>query len=413
MKNTVMTWVMMSAALSCLAIQTANAANTWYVDDDNYGKPDLTGKSEALAYGTIQDAIAKASSGDTIYVAPGVYSNGTGAAVSSWGASRIGWNNKRFYIYSTGNASNTIIIGNKSAETDLGIGADAMRCLAIYDNSGTSCTGTILKGFTFMGGSTVNDSSNYRARCGGAVCVSHNQIYFVDCVFQDCSAKHGGGAAYKGTFVRCLFTRNSVSDSASYGVCWGDGNQVQLYSCVLHHNTYGTSNGASSGTLFSYVTAVNCTIVDNAFNKCSNSANESFYNTVFFQSGTYDASSTFANCVKESDEPRSVMSTIIPDVRLLPNRLQGLWRQLACLVRNNCCRRDSDRRDACCRRHCRKGRCRNREWNGALPVGRVFVRVPGRLSDAVCFHSRCAGGKAPLAFPFQGESAVRKRLSIP
>ena len=45
-----------------MLVCTAKAANTWYVDDDNYGKEGLTGKTAELAYGTIQDAINNASS---------------------------------------------------------------------------------------------------------------------------------------------------------------------------------------------------------------------------------------------------------------------------------------------------------------------------------------------------------------
>ena len=327
MKSTLMTLT----AVACIAARTASAANTWYVDDDNYNESyanaaaytaaGYDGKSMAKAFGTIQVAIDKASSGDTIYVAPGEYSNGSGGAVASWGASRIGWNNKKLYIYSTGDASNTHIVGAK-AETDSGVGTGAIRGLTVYDNSGTSCAGTILKGFTFRDGATVDDSADHRARSGGAVCVSNDKIYFVDCVFSGCCAKYGGGAAWNGTFVRCLFARNSISESAtSKTVAMGSSSSSKavFYACVFHHNMYGTSNAASSGTMFSNVMAVNCTVLDNAFKACTGTANESFYNTVFFQSGTYNASSTFANCVKESDEPRSVMSTIIPDVRLLPN----------------------------------------------------------------------------------------------
>ena len=61
-------------AFALLATFTANAANTWYVDDDNYGKEGLDGTSKEKAFGTIQDAIdaATTKAGDTIKVYPGV-----------------------------------------------------------------------------------------------------------------------------------------------------------------------------------------------------------------------------------------------------------------------------------------------------------------------------------------------------
>ena len=73
---------MVLALCAWLSAYAAHAA-TWYADAANYGKSGLTGKSAELAYGTIQDAIHDAKNGDTIYVAPGVYSNGYGEAVAS------------------------------------------------------------------------------------------------------------------------------------------------------------------------------------------------------------------------------------------------------------------------------------------------------------------------------------------
>ena len=206
-------------AMCAAAVLTAGAANTWYVNADHYGQSGLDGKSEALAYGTIQDAISKASNGDTIYVAPGVYSNGLGKAVASWGKSRIGWNNKKLYLYSTGDASNTHIVGEKDPSTELGTGPNAVRCFSMYDYQNASCGGTIFKGFTFRDGSTVTALSEgtdlqSQALQGGAVRISHSDVFFVDCVFSNCSAM-GSGAVFNGTFIRCIFKDNHVASSGS------------------------------------------------------------------------------------------------------------------------------------------------------------------------------------------------------
>ena len=66
----------MLMALVVAAMGLPLAASTIYVDDDNYGKSALTGETEALAYGTIQDAVNVASDGDIILVLPGVYDKG-------------------------------------------------------------------------------------------------------------------------------------------------------------------------------------------------------------------------------------------------------------------------------------------------------------------------------------------------
>ena len=340
MKKTLMTL----AAVAGLFALTANAANTWYVDDDNYNESyanaaaytaaGYDGKSMANAFGTIQIAIDKASSGDTIYVAPGVYSNGLGKCVASWGKSRIGWNNKKLCIYSTGDASNTHIVGEKTTETAVGTGTNAVRCLSIYDNSGTSCDGTIFKGFTFRDGSTVTlksegESLQDQSLQGGAVRVSNQGVYFVDCVFTRCSAVNAG-AVCNGTYVRCLFQDNLCERSDSKTIIRGGSTtspgRVRLYACVVHHNQWGGDHANSGGGILIHLAQVfNSTIIDNSFASCCYSANEHFYNTVFFGSGSRSSQCTYSNCVSTASvgvgdrvEPRSVMSTIHPDIRLLP-----------------------------------------------------------------------------------------------
>ena len=74
----------LSCGLAGLLIAFSAPAATWYVDDDNYGKPDLDGKTEATAFGALQDAMDNADlkDGDTVLVLPGVYTNGATVMVA-------------------------------------------------------------------------------------------------------------------------------------------------------------------------------------------------------------------------------------------------------------------------------------------------------------------------------------------
>ena len=314
-------------ALAVFAVFSASAANTWYVDDDNYNAdyPDaaayiaagLDGTCVEKAFGTIQIAIDKAKSDDTIYVAPGEYAVGSGSHPANDGNSRIGWSNKRLFIYSTHGADKTFVVGRKS-NGSAGIGDGAFRCLTIYDYQDQKCGGTIIKGFTFRDGATAREAASDNAKRGGAVYVSHNDIYFADCVFKNCSALNGA-AAWNGTFVRCLFVNNICDNNSGAIVAAVNGKTTRLYASVFHHNAWGLENNSGNGYMFSNVQAVNCTVIDNAVKTCSDSQNDSFYNTLFFHSGTYGSKSTYSNCITENEELYPVMSTLIPDVRLLPN----------------------------------------------------------------------------------------------
>ena len=64
---------------SALFFPSASAA-TWYAKAANYGQSGLDGRSEATAWGTLQDAHDNASAGDTIRVLPGDYDQGTQTA---------------------------------------------------------------------------------------------------------------------------------------------------------------------------------------------------------------------------------------------------------------------------------------------------------------------------------------------
>ena len=78
------------AIAALFGFQALAEGNTWYVDDDNYGKPGMDGTKPETAYGTIQDAIDAddTKAGDTILVLPGVYDKGEKSVNESGGKVR-------------------------------------------------------------------------------------------------------------------------------------------------------------------------------------------------------------------------------------------------------------------------------------------------------------------------------------
>ena len=109
------------------------AANTWWVDDDNFGKGGLDGKSAKTAYGTIQDALndAKFEEGDTVKVLPGVYDQG-GAYLETAGVTNRVLITKKCTIISTDGKSVTHIVGKKDTSNAYGLGSAAVRCVSSF-----------------------------------------------------------------------------------------------------------------------------------------------------------------------------------------------------------------------------------------------------------------------------------------
>ena len=201
---------------------TVLAANTWYVDDAKYGASG-TGESLETAFGTIQEAVTRASAGDTVLVAPGTYNRGSTKASGDSTSSRVVID-KDITVKSIEGAAKTIIVGapDFTGEPLHGLGPDAVRCVAM------SATGSVLEGFTLTGGyvyqSTGSDS--FTVRGGGVnIAIGNNsnlhKPFVVDCVISNNVATRGGGA-FGGTLVRCFVAENRVYNTASNTTRNGD-----------------------------------------------------------------------------------------------------------------------------------------------------------------------------------------------
>ena len=188
-------WASLTRGL-CLAAISAFLPNAWspvmaasyYVDAS--GGNDTTGNgTDGNRWASISRAVGAASSGDTIYVYPGVYGPITTA-------------NLNITIRSVDSATNTVINGGGSA-----------RCATLGSAPGQNQTK--LRGFTLRNG---NASSN-----GDGGGVYGGQLF--DCVITGNTARDGGGAFFS-VLDTCI-----VSSNNSTRVRDGGGGGGGLYKC--------------------------------------------------------------------------------------------------------------------------------------------------------------------------------------
>ena len=101
--------VFVALAVAAVMPAFADGPNVWYVKASNYGLDGLTGEDEEHAWGTLQDAHDNAAAGDTIYVLPGTYDQGSTKGNSL--ASRLVVS-KQLHFVATGSAAETEIVGS-------------------------------------------------------------------------------------------------------------------------------------------------------------------------------------------------------------------------------------------------------------------------------------------------------------
>ena len=319
--------------VSALIVSSANAA-TWYVKAANYGQSGLDGRSEATAWGTLQDAHDNAAAGDTILVLPGDYDQGTYTdMVSTSGA----YNNrhpnrlyvsKRLVFEAVGGKEVTHIVGVHDATAD-GRGSGAVRCICVT----TSGYGTIFKDFTIRNGATSSAGGDpvnlggIASSSGGGLLVygTHSngenpsadvrKVYLVDCVISNCVATWGG-AMHGGTAIRCLMADNSGS-SFGQAAC-----QAALWNTVIVRNNSLTADRPMIGN---FTIAVNCT-----FSGCDGvGADRSvyLYNCVFYDQASTEMStkykynndanypSSYTSCYGKSNDAYPFISPATGDFR--------------------------------------------------------------------------------------------------
>ena len=220
-----------------LILPVVAVANTWWVDDDNYGKSGLDGTTEAKAFGTIQDALDNPSfvDGDIVKVKAGVYNKGS--TVNSYGGSGVGNRvviSKKVHLKAVEGRENTFIVGANATtgSNSAGQGTDAVRCILYCDQNKYSSGGAIVEGFTICGGRTadVDNTHGYAAGAfdAGGSGGSRYQLWLVDCTISNCVAGAGGATRFSSLY-RCLVTDCKASKRVS-GI-----HGAHAHSCVISH----------------------------------------------------------------------------------------------------------------------------------------------------------------------------------
>ena len=283
---------MKTLLVTVLAFMTASlsAADVWYVDDDNYGKSGMDGKTPETAFGSLQEAndSASVSARDVIKIMPGVYDQGDGLTHSENARKSRFVITKPLIFESVAGKAQTHIVGALSS-AEKKFGEDGMRC--VYVSS--TAKGTRFHGITFRDGSTDTGSGgNYGADTGegGGICVYgaasvskdaevFSNAYIVDCVVSNCFGNWNGGIR-GGTAIRTL-----IKDCG--GGSWGESAiSAALWNCVIDGNInyYANSDRPAVGHRS---LVVNCT-----FHGCAGSGTRGdthVYNSVFTAgTGVYD-----------------------------------------------------------------------------------------------------------------------------
>lgn len=285
------------ALLAAVTACAASAVDTWYVDAVNgndgwNGKADISHADQGLGIGpkrTLAVFTNLLAKGDTIYVAPGWYTNG------------VANSNFRFFsdkgnisLIATGDASNTFIGGAadktvEQATAPYGCGANAV--VPVKMTGG----GNLVRGLTLTGGRQVKWENSASYYGGGAVFdSSKNTDCMVDCVVTNCIANRGGGVYHLGNALRCRFAGNMAENGAH-----AQGLNCAV-NCVFENAEGYAVLNAVDGSRF-----INCLCRGNtAGNFRTTAGTINVYNSVFLKGGTTipkNKACAFSNCFFDFD----------------------------------------------------------------------------------------------------------------
>lgn len=236
-----------------VSVEIARSGKFWYVDCGREGAAG-DGKSLATAFQSLSEAMPFTAAGDTVWVAPGVYSNGTIKASSESVHNRVTVP-ADVRLVSLEGADRTVIVGANATlplANGYGVGTGVVvRCVKLGARS-------TLRGFTLRGGRTYSTKTDGQgdSNVGGGIHADETSIV-IGCVISNCVATRGGGV-YRGNYYNCRFNANRALASSVVGEHIGL--KARLYNCVLT----GALNGCDWYNNQNDSLAVNCTFGTNA-----------------------------------------------------------------------------------------------------------------------------------------------------
>jgi len=172
---------------------------------------------------TISRGIGRAAEGDTVLVAPGVYTGVENTQIDFRGR-------------------NVVLMSEQGPELTV---IDASNARAFHFHTGES-SASVVDGFTVRDGSTQGEP-------GAGFLIENASPTIRNCVIEDCFAMwnsyqahgHGGGvylSSSSSEISGCTFSNNGASNDG--GAIWSDGPAVEIRDCVFVGNHAGNYGGA-------------------------------------------------------------------------------------------------------------------------------------------------------------------------
>ena len=303
-RHTIKNAIAATLVLACTF--AASAAVNRYVnadigDDDKYDGSSPTVVSDSVGpKKTLMGALSLAVSGDTVYAAAGVYSNGVYETKNANGGVT-----SRFRAYVKGGVvlqgegpGKTFILGASDSTTGDGCGADAVSCV-LLEYSSTAKKGGVIRGFTVCNGRDVKSTSYSDP---GATGIRGNSWYnlAVDCTISNNVTKGRGGGVSNLSCCRCRFLGGNSSASVSAS---GSAYNVSSFVNCYFDKAEGGIYHPDSNIRF-----VNCTLKTSFYSLSGKTVN--LYNCIVTETLYTHSSHHFHHCLISAAQ---TSGTIEPD----------------------------------------------------------------------------------------------------